>query len=86
MPHRDSISTTTATPEPAITSGRTVLVLGAICATLTLASLPGCYRRVVSVKNNPGYQGKVYEANLPEGEQNAVVDLFTIERTRPVPK
>lgn len=44
----------------------------------------GCYRRVVGVKNNPGYEGKVYEPNLKDGEENAVVELFTIERTRPV--
>lgn len=50
---------------------------------LVVGASAGCYRRVVGVKNNPNYQGKVYEPNLEEGEENAMVELFTIERTRP---
>jgi|GEM_PF-1100685 len=38
---------------------------------VALTCLPGCYRRVVGVKNDPGYEGRVYEPNLQEnGEQN----------------
>jgi len=55
-----------------------------VASTLLPLALGGCYRRVVGVKNDPGYEGKVYEPNLKEGEQNAMVELFTIERTRPV--
>ena len=60
------------------------LVAVVLASTLLPLVLGGCYRRVVGVKNDPGYEGKVYEPNLKEGEQNAMVELFTIERTRPV--
>jgi hypothetical protein len=57
-----------------------------LAVAIVSVALPGCYRRVVGVKNNPGYEGKVYEPNLKDGEENAMVELFTVERTRPVSK
>lgn len=52
-----------------------LLLLGGV---LTLQA--GCYRRVVGVKNAPGYHGPVYEANVKEGNE----DLFTSKTVTPV--
>ncbi len=60
--------------------GRVVL-LGTLAAATLLAA--GCYRRVVGVKGD-GYSGPVYEANLPEGQRNAVAELFETRSVRPV--
>lgn len=46
------------------------------------AGSSGCYRRVVGVSNDSGYEGKVYEPNLRDGEENVVEELFTTERSR----
>lgn len=56
-----------------------------LVASLLAASFAagGCYRRVVGVKGE-GYSGPVYEANLSEGERNAVVELFEVRSVRPV--
>ena len=51
-----------------------VLLLGGLLATQL-----GCYRRVVGVKNAPGYHGPVYEANVSEGNE----DLFTSKTVTP---
>ena len=48
-----------------------------IAATATLQI--GCYRRVVGVKNAPGYNGTVYEANVDEGNE----DLFKSKTVTP---
>jgi len=55
------------------------LLIAALAA--TLVGLSGCYKRVVGVKGD-GYQGPVYEANLPPGERNLVVELFETKTTR----
>ena len=39
----------------------------------------GCYKRVVGVKNAPGYYGPVYEPNVSEGNE----DLFTSKTVTP---
>ena len=44
------------------------------------ASTSGCYKRVVGVKNSPGYTGSVYESNLGEGKQEGNESLFQIEK------
>lgn len=57
------------------------LLVAAIAAT----SLSGCYRRVVGVKGDASsYDGKVYEPNLKEGEDNVVEGLFQTRTVRPV--
>ena len=49
------------------------LLSGAVLAQI------GCYRRVVGVKNAPGYSGPIYEANVEEGNE----DLFTSKTVTP---
>ncbi len=57
------------------------LLVAAVAAT----SLTGCYRRVVGVKGDASsYDGKVYEPNLKEGEDNVVEGLFQTRTVRPV--
>lgn len=40
----------------------------------------GCYKRVVSVDNTPGYTGTVYESNLGKGKQQGNESLFQVEK------
>ena len=40
----------------------------------------GCYKRVVSVDNTPGYTGTVYESNLGKGKQEGNESLFQVEK------
>lgn len=60
---------------------RLLALLGVLAVASILAS--GCYRRVVGVKGD-GYSGPVYEANLPEGQRNAVTELFEVRSVRPI--
>lgn len=49
---------------------------------VALTCLPGCYRRVVGVKNDPGYEGRVYEPNLEEsGKENGSSGSGNVDRT-----
>lgn len=76
-------------PPPALSNRRSGL-LGATMASMLLVAvlLPfgsGCYRRVVGVKGDASsYDGKVYEPNLKEGEDNVVQSLFETRTVRPV--
>lgn len=40
----------------------------------------GCYKRVVSVTNAPGYTGDVYESNLGSGKQEGNESLFQVKK------
>lgn len=72
-------------PTPPAPRPRTPAVpILAIAALVVGLASSGCYRRVVGVKNDPAYDGKVYEPNLKDGEENAMVELFTVERKTPV--
>lgn len=37
--------------------------------------LTGCYQRVVGVKNDPGYEGRIYEPNLKENGSTGSGDV-----------
>ena len=56
-----------------------------LVAAVAASSLGGCYRRVVCVKGDASsYDGKVYEPNLKDGEDNVVEGLFQTRTVRPV--
>lgn len=72
-----SAAARTSPPRPRLA----LLLLASLLAASSAAG--GCYRRVVGVKGD-GYSGPVYEANLSDGERNAVVELFEVRSVRPV--
>ena len=47
-----------------------------ILATAVLIICGGCYKRVVGVKNAPGFTGEVHEANVEFGNEN----LFQVKK------
>jgi hypothetical protein len=71
-----SAAVTSLPPRPRLF---TLLIASLLAGSLAAG---GCYRRVVGVKGD-GYSGPVYEANLSEGERNAVVELFEVRSVRP---
>ncbi|MDE0889910.1 MAG: hypothetical protein OSA40_10675 [Phycisphaerales bacterium] len=51
-------------------------LLLATLATVVLTICGGCYKRVVGVKNAPGFTGEVHRANVDSGNEN----LFQIKK------
>ena len=47
-----------------------------LLATAMLTVCGGCYKRVVGVKNAPGFTGEVHEANVKTGNE----ELFQVKK------
>jgi hypothetical protein len=52
----------------------------AVAVSFTVVCSGGCYKRIVSVNNTPGYTGTVYESNLGKGKQQGNETLFQVEK------
>lgn len=55
------------------------LPLANLALVVAFVACSGCYKRVVGVKNDPGYTGPVYEQNVEEGNEN----LFRVKKVTP---
>lgn len=64
---------------PAPSPPRRLLPLAALAAAVAVVTGGGCYKRVVGVKNAPGYTGPVYEQNVDQGNE----DLFRVKKVTP---
>ncbi len=61
-------------------STKSHLPIMAAAVSFSVAFSGGCYKRIVSVNNTPGYTGTVYESNLGKGKQQGNETLFQVEK------